>query len=408
MAIPSAYEYLKHLMAERGQSLIDATVLAVNGALVDVRVAGSARVLRGVPVAEHVYTERLVPGALVSLGLHQTQPFVAAIHLTGEFTSYQTQRANIPRPSLRIEAEADGYRLDWRIPHAYAYRYEVFGNTDDSGENPVLLEFTYYGITTYKYLFDTLTWFAVRAVQRDGQRGPLSAWVTVEANTSGVLPPLDFKTDSLAAFRKFYISHNVDDPDTYQIEEADDDQGTNNQLFWEDAATWPLPNPQAIAIPMKLDGTDKLWYRCRAGKQGAWSAWTDWTEDNVPLPVCSSLGHTYFPEGHLTSWSYRDWSTFPVTYFGNDVKEVNIWRGTFATDPSPTLVYTLGGANTEWYAEYSTDVHGAYIGVSFVDYADNENDIFWGGPYDASPYTPASLNVAAMPSGMARPRWRTG
>ena len=130
---------------------IDATVLAVNGALVDVRIAGSSRTLKSVPLAEHVYTDRLIPGAAVSLGLHQTQPFVAAIHMppSSEDPSYTltaSSSSNIPRPSLQVSLDGSTYKLTWTIKDASKYRFEVFANDDDSGNNPTQIGFTYYGV----------------------------------------------------------------------------------------------------------------------------------------------------------------------------------------------------------------------------------------------------------------------
>jgi hypothetical protein len=103
-----------------------------------------------------------------------------------------------------------------------------------------------------------------------------------------------------------------------------------------------------------------------------------WATDNTAPadPVWSS--HAYQDAGHLVQWYHPDVPT---------VENFVLYRNTVGDDDgNETEVATVAGTVANYLIGYGAG--GDYFGIQAIDYAGNESNIVWFGPYDPTPDTP--------------------
>jgi hypothetical protein len=290
MAVVNTYEYLRKLMKERNAQFIDGTIVAVSGVLVDVRVAGSSQVVRGIPIADHIRAtaaDRLAPGMKCSMGVWQTQPYVVALLYAGG-DAYVPAIAELQIPNIQVKAQVDGYHVKWWLARTVGVReYVLWGNDTKNGENPHEL---YRGLDlSYVEPYGTgYVWFAVQAIGNDGTAGPLSAWVTDEPVITAP------QNVTLTMLQDGYEASwdAVSGATGYMLERS-----TDGQEYTE--IVGPFPS-RTVLLPFKESPSNGGLHTIRVAALSVTGSQGDWSEyvSHTSLPPAPTM------EGLVQNWAF--------------------------------------------------------------------------------------------------------
>lgn len=173
----STYSELRNGPGPETEFLTEGVILRCAARVADVRIGGSAQVVRGLPLAQHINAVDAAPGRRCSLGKIGDVVYVLAVFLgyADEGAAYVSRSVELVAPTAAATARDNGYLVRWS-GLARASAYELLGNDDDSGQTPRRLYIGPAASALVSYA-ELCQYFAVRGLAGDGTPGDLSDWV---------------------------------------------------------------------------------------------------------------------------------------------------------------------------------------------------------------------------------------
>ncbi len=271
MAKTEAIESIESLLRRQTPNVQDARIVEIFPESVTVRPVGGDEIRANVPIPGHIDRSKLIRGQAVRLGTHQGQPILLAVlDQFDEDANYSGLGYPLPTPpQIHVTATKDGWLVSWpAVPGATGYHLYRNDTPDETSPDDLGITTETAVVAPYESPF---IYFAVSAISGLNE-SEVSGWVT-----DSDPPPVP---DSFSAANDINGHRLVmggddaalNDPGLkcFEIEIADDDQGTNaaslGQFFLSD---FPV---------LRRYGAETIkWYRVRAiDFAGNNSDWSDW------------------------------------------------------------------------------------------------------------------------------------
>ncbi len=294
---------------------------------------GAKRVKRTVELAEHIKAKRhlLAPGIPCQLESRQGKLYVVAFFEEGldNSSSYSAissaptnpslpgnQGLATPRPTATIVCAEQGWLIQWSVIEN-AQSYEVYWTADPTSRpategstgEPLATTTELEAATAFDTQEPARTYFAVRAIGPNSLKSAYSPWVTDELFMSE--KPRGFMACPIGAGYRIDAdpleldhTHLAPGFDHWELEWADDDQGTNG-VKWGDVVPDDLPKIITSTSPDSWTfdtGQDESWGHLHTASP------SDWNADGATSPgsrIVYDGGMEYPPEIPEAQRSYN-------------------------------------------------------------------------------------------------------